>query len=274
MKILLLIYLAFMLPSLAYAKQAVTFLSYEYFLTEEEKSIADERYLAAFTQALSHKFKVEQYTTNAARMLKQLSTQTNVCSFNILKTTQREKQFIFSAMPSSMFLQRRVFGLKETLKDLPEQVSISKLLANKYTFATLTSTSYQELDSMLAMYQHQIMPIIGAGDFSRLAKLLLHKRVDMIIDYDMSVKHFLTPQQYAELDSREIIEYPEFNSGYFACSRTQVGAEVIEQIDALMQSAKMHQPIKQYHYASFQPEIAARIMTIYKTYYKPETYND
>ena len=274
MKILILICCAFMLPSLVYAKQAVTFLSYEYFITAEEKSIDDERYLAAFTKVLSHKFKVEQHTTNVARMLKQLSGQTDVCSFNILKTPQRKKQFIFSAMPSSMFLQRRVFALKDTLKDLPEQVSISKLLANKHTFATLTSTSYQELDSMLTMYQHQIVPIIGAGDFSRLAKLLLHKRVDMIIDYDVSVKHFLTSQQYAELDSREIIEYPEFNSGYFACSRTQVGTQVIKQIDALMQSAKMHQPIKQYHYANFDPEIAERIMTIYKTYYKPSIYND
>lgn len=274
MKILTFIYLAFMLPSLAYAKQAVTFLSYEYFLHEEEKSVADERYLNTLTQALSKDFKIEPHKTNLARMLKQLSSQTPACSFNILKTAQREKQFIFSKMPSSMFVQRRLYGLKETLNGFPERVSVSKLLTNKHTFATLTSTSYQELDRVLAMYQHQIVPIIGAGDFSRLAKLLLHKRVDMIIDYDMSVKHFLTPQQYAELDSREIIEYPEFNSGYFACSRTQVGAAVIEQIDALMQSAKMHQPIKQYHYTSFKPEVAARIMAIYKTYYKPETYND
>lgn len=121
-----------------------------------------------------------------------------------------------------MFIQRKVFALKETLQYLPDKVSILNLLAQKHMFAILSSTSYQELDRMLAMYEDQIMPITGANNFSRLAKLLLYKRVDFIIDYDLSVKNFCTAQQYTLLDIRKIKEYPEFNTGYFACSRAAI----------------------------------------------------
>lgn len=266
MKTLLLIFLM-LLPNFTFALPTVKLISYDYFLHEGEKSINDEQYINTFIKELSNQFKVEQYNTNAARMLKELSNQSQACSFNILKTAQREKQFIFSDIPSSMFLQRRLFGLKETIQNFPEKVSISKLLANNYTFAVITSTSYQELDSTLMMYQHQTAPIIGADSFSRLAKLLLHKRVDFIIDYDMSVNHFLTDEQYSSLESRQIIEYPEFNSGYFACNNSQEGIEFISQINTLMQSDTIRNSIKQYHSADFGPEIAHQIMAIYNAKY-------
>ena len=268
MKILVLIYFAVIYSNTVYAKQTVTFISYNYFLNEEDKSMDDERYLSAITQKLSDTFIINHYTTNVTRMLKKLLGQSNVCSFNILKTSLREKQFIFSAIPSSMFIQRKLFALKETLQYLPDKVSILNLLAQKHTFAILSSTSYQELDRMLAMYEDQIMPITGANNFSRLAKLLLYKRVDFIIDYDFSVKNFLTAQQYTLLDSRKIKEYPEFNTGYFACSRTTIGKKVINQIDKLMQSKKIFQAIEQYHYASLPPQIAKKVMAIYKTHYE------
>ena len=266
MKTLLLIFLT-LVPNFTFAMTTVKLMSYDYFLHEEEKSINDEQYINAFKKELSWQFKIEQYKTNAARMLKQLSNQPQACSFNILKTAQREKRLIYSDIPSSMFLQRKVFGLRETLKDFPEPVSVSKLLAKNYTFAILTSTSYQELDSILLMYPHQTVPIIGADSFSRLAKLLLYKRVDFIIDYDMSVKRFLSNEQYSSLDSREIEEYPEFNSGYFACNNSPTGTQFISQINTLMQSDTIRNSIKQYHSADFGPEIAQRIMAIYNTKY-------
>ncbi|MDQ2042554.1 hypothetical protein NRL14_02280 [Pseudoalteromonas sp. 20-92] len=252
-------------PSLIYANPSLTILSYSYFSDEDADSRPGEQYYNFFQPILNTYFNTVLTRTNHARLIKRLSTNEAVCSFNLIKTKARNKQLVFSQIPTYMHQQRKLFGFKNTLKDLPTKVSISKLLNNKHTFAIVSSTSYQQLDVIFSDYRTQVAKITGANSFAQLSQLLIHKRVDMIIDYENTMKMNLTDTQFSQLESRDISEYPEFINGYFACSKTSEGKKAIALIDNYMKTPAAYDFLKQTHHNSTSPEVAERMMAIYKT---------
>ncbi|MEL0639595.1 hypothetical protein V6260_03135 [Pseudoalteromonas aliena] len=266
MKLYFFVYLL-VLPLFINAQPSLTLLSRAYSEDQTERT-ADRHFYDLFEKVLNSKFEIDTQWTNHARMIKYLSSTQPVCTYNIIKTRQREKLFFFSKAPTTMFVQRRLYGFKETLKGLPDKVSVSKLLADNKTFGIVASTSYQELDNMFSLYQHQIASISSTNSFAQLGQLLAHRRIDMIIDYDYTVRTFLSAEQYEQLDSREIIEYPEFINGYFACSRTIAGKKAISLINSYMQTNDMYDFLKKIHFQTFGPDIAERMMRIYKSDYQ------
>jgi uncharacterized protein (TIGR02285 family) len=252
------------LPLLADAQYSLTILSRAYNDDTTERT-AEKRFYALFQQILRDEFNITTEWTNHARLIKRLSGTQPVCSYNLIKTKQREKLFLFSEIPTTMFVQRKLFGYKETLQGLPETVSVSKLLSNNKTFGILSSTSYQQLDTMFVDYQHQVASINSADSFAQLGQLLTHKRIDIIVDYEYTVKSFLSDEQYAQLDSRSISEYPEFINGYFACSQTVEGEKAITLVNQYMRTPAMYEFLKGVHYDGFDADTAKRMMHVYET---------
>lgn len=253
--------------SFSYSLPTLTILSREYNGDGTEHT-TDKRFYALFQEILSGELKTTAEWTNHARLIKRLSSVQPVCSYNIIKTKQREKLFLFSDAPTTMYTQRKLYGLKETLKGLPETVSVSMLLANKNTFGISLSTSYQQLDTMFADYKHQVASISRAADFSQLAQLLMHKRVDMIVSYDYTLKRFLSDDEYSQLDSRNISEYPGFINGHFACSRTAEGKKAISLLNDFMHSTEMYTFLESIHIGVFGEKITEQIMQIYINQYQ------
>jgi len=252
----------------AHAKTNITFLSRSYTLdSETEDRTTDTKYHALFQQILGEEFSTQSQWTNHARLIKRLSSKEAVCSYNLIKTPQREANFLFSDIPTTLYIQRKLFAHKDTIKNLPKKVSVSTLLSDKNTFAIIGSTSYKELDKVFAAFPSQVISINGTNSFEQLAQILAHKRIDMIVDHDHNLKTLLPAKQYEQLDSREISEYPEFISGYFVCSKTKSGKQAIDLMNNAMKTSLMYNFIKEYHYSVTPLPIAQRIMQMYKTDY-------
>ena len=261
--------------STVFAHPKLTILSRAY-INDDIDRTSDKNFYTFFQQILASEFDLSFQWTNNARLIRRLSSSEAVCSYNLIKTKERETQFLFSAIPSTLHVQRKLFAFKSTLKDLPQIVSVSKLLAENKTFGIVGSTSYKELDPIFAHYPNQVVAVNSTNSFAQLGRLLTHKRIDMIVDYDFTLKSFLTNEEYDQLDSRKISEYPEFIRGYFSCSRTEEGKKAIEMINNYIKMPQMYDFLKKNHYTLFDQATAKRIMQVYKNEFNlvEETPND
>lgn len=228
---------------------------------------SDKLFYDTFSHALKDEFTTTFQWTNHARLIRRLESDEAVCSYNIIKTPQREKLFEFSHIPTSMHIQRKIYGDKETLKNRPETVSVSKLLAQYKTFGAVSSVSYEQLDKMFSNYHDQVVSLHGADSFTQLAQLLLHKRVNLIVNYDSVMKTLLTNEQLATLDSRKIAEYPEFVTGHFVCSRPPKGSKALDIINAYMSTPQMYNFIKKTHFSAFDKQTATNMLSEFKNKY-------
>ncbi|XQF93903.1 hypothetical protein ACOBV9_20695 (plasmid) [Pseudoalteromonas espejiana] len=194
----------------------------------------------AFTRLLSRSFATKLQWTNQARLIKRLATNEAVCSYNIIKTAEREKHILFSDVPTSVYEQRKLFALKQTFKDLPCGCLLDSLLKKDFTLGVDSGTSYQTLEPIFSKYKDQIAAISSEDTSSQLPNLITHNRIDMIVDYEINVREALTSEQFKQLESREIAEYPAFINGFFACSKSTVGDKAIQAINRLMKTPSLY----------------------------------
>lgn len=248
------------------AAQRLTILSRDYSL-DERYATPEHQFYFIFKQALEPELNTKLEWTNHARIFKMLDGDDDVCSYNIIKTPERSKQLLFSDAPTTLFPQKRVYFYPATLNTSAERISIASLLQQKRTFAAVASSNYGQLGELFAAYPKQVSLVKGAESFTQVSQMLLHKRIDFLVEYDYTIKRLLTPSQYQLLTHRAIAEYNEFVTGYFACSNTKVGEQAIEKINALFKTPQMHTFLKQVHYQQFDEPTAAKMMALLETKY-------
>ncbi|MDQ9091788.1 hypothetical protein RC083_09305 [Pseudoalteromonas haloplanktis] len=205
--------------------------------------------------------------TSHARLFKSLASKESFCTYNIIKTTERESQYLFSTIPTILYEQRRIYSAKDTLNQLPDSVSVAELLSQGKHIAVIGASSYGELDAIFEQYSSQIHFINGESRFARIAPMLFKQRVDLIIEYDQILDEMLTENQYHSLSSRTISEYPLFIEGYFACSKTAVNEQVLKTLHMQLLTEQGYEFINTTHQKVFSPSTAQRMMKLYDEKY-------
>lgn len=213
-----------------------------------------------FNRLLSHAFTTKLQWTNQARLIKRLTTNEPVCSYDLIKTPEREQHIIFSELPTTVYEQRKVYAFKSFLDNLPKRVSVLELLEKNHTLGIDSGTSYKELEPILEKYKDQIASISSEDTSSQLPNLLIHNRIDMIIDYEINIQETFSDEQLKKIGSRAIAEYPEYVNGYFACSKTSQGNKVIQALNHLMKSPAIYNYLRQQPQHSYSADTSSGIM--------------
>jgi len=213
-----------------------------------------------FKRLLSHAFDAKLQWTNQARLIVRLETSEPVCSYDLIKTSEREKNIVFSELPTTVYEQRKIYAFKDFLAGLPEQVSIADLLDKNHTLGVDSGTSYKELEPILKKYKNQIASISSEDTSSQLPNLLIHNRIDMIVDYEVNIQETFSKEQLKKIGSRAITEYPEYINGYFACSKTPQGIKVIQAINHLMKTPTIYNYLRKQPGHSYSADTSSEIM--------------
>ncbi|MDC9521930.1 transporter substrate-binding domain-containing protein [Pseudoalteromonas sp. Angola-31] len=216
-----------------------------------------------FESLLNHTINTKLQWTNQARLIKRLMGNEAVCSYDIIKTPEREKHILFSNIPTTIYEQRKIYAFKRTLQNFPERVSVAQLLEKDFTLAVDSGTSYQKLEPVLTKYNEQIAAISSEDTSSQLPQLLIHNRIDMIVDYEVNVLGALTNEQLKQIDSREIAEFPEFVNGYFACSKSELGEKVIKTINILMNTPEIYDRLQKSLQQAYSADTSSAMMLAY-----------
>lgn len=248
-------------------KPKLTIWSHAYFASEADKLSINLHLAAVIKPALSDTFNIDVEFTNHARVIKHLSSNEPSCTFNAIKTPEREENMVFSKVPTYMHLQRQLYALKSALQPSSEPISVAELLKNKGSFGIIGSTSYRELDEIFANKHHNVAAIYGENAFLQLSQLLINKRIDYIIAYKQALEAHIPAHELDLLTSRRIAEYPEFINGFFACSKTTIGYRAIALIDDFMKSAEMAAYLQQLHRQNNHPDDAKAMLDIYTQRY-------
>lgn len=248
-------------------KPTLTILSHTYFSQELDEKISSENISQVISPALDKEFNVVFEFTNHARLIRKLSSSIPVCTFNSIKTPEREVDILFSAIPTFMHVQRELFTLKSSSKNWQDTVSVKQLLDKNLVLGLVGSTSYQALDPLIAEHKSSIAFIWGENSFKQLGELLINKRVDMILDYKSTLQEHLSEEQLSLIRSHKVIEYPDYVNGYFACSKTPQGSKAIKLIEQYLRTSKMSDYLHKIHHESNSKEVADKMMATYEKKY-------
>lgn len=248
-------------------KPTLIILSPTYFSQDLDEKISSENISQVISPALDKEFNVVFEVTNHARLIRKLSSSIPVCTFNSIKTPEREVDILFSSIPTFMHVQRELFTLKSFSKDWQDTVSVEQLLDKNVVLGLVGSTSYQALDPLITKHKSSIAFIWGENSFKQLGELLINKRVDVILDYKSTLEEHLSEEQLSLISSHKIIEYPDYVNGYFACSKTPQGSKAIKLIEQYLRTPKMYDYLHKIHHESNSKEVADKMMAAYEKKY-------
>ncbi|XQF91708.1 hypothetical protein ACOBV8_19670 (plasmid) [Pseudoalteromonas espejiana] len=74
----------------------------------------------------------------------------------------------------------------------------------------------------------------------------------------------LTSEQFKQLESREIAEYPVFINGFFACSKSTVGDKAIQAINRLMKTPSLYSYFQKNLKQTYSAETTSEMLLAYK----------
>jgi uncharacterized protein (TIGR02285 family) len=179
-----------------------------------------------------------------ARMLKKLP---NSCAPNRIKTPERLKGNIYS-LPLNIYLSLKLYYKKGVNSNILPANALDtnnqlKSLAALFTGKTIYTLGVNEgrsfgvfLDAQInALEKHNLVTRSGIESTSSLVKMLLKDRIDYTIEYPVNVHKVLKETKTnIALESIKIAGAPSYIVGYVACSKGQVGEQIIKDINTAL----------------------------------------
>lgn len=170
----------------------------------------------------------------------------NVCSANMLRTPEREGYVLFSdtalwVLPNGLVTTRRLLPKIQPFINTAGELSLEALLASQHVRVSITpQRSFgRGIDDVLQRYAATPAIISFASSNhtqSRLLKLANQESIDAFIAFDVELR-FLT----RTLDLHEndfvflpLVEAPALVPTYVGCSKSVIGAQVIQRVNALL----------------------------------------
>lgn len=170
-----------------------------------------------------------------------LKSSKEYCVYNKLKNEERESYALFSSRPISIFASNRIIARKPNL--LPNAVSIPDVVFRyKMRLGWDINKSYgTKLDDVLATLKTETHTLSGTDTDYRLIKLIISNRIDALIDYSATFYTNMDVRMdgikpYDRYSVHQIVGEPAFVYGYVACSKTDIGTQIIELVDNAMKS--------------------------------------
>lgn len=169
-----------------------------------------------------------------------------VCNPSAIKTSSREKIAYFTE-PALITPVARLLMRKTVWKDRwggVNKLNMAEYInANNGVFGIVSQRSYgEEIDGVL---EHsiasgkKIIQTYGQHGSRQLYEMLVHGRIDMMIEYPWVIAYFkkVLKEPPVELVSLEIADFPRFSPAYVACSRNDAGKIVIEKLNTIIRKA-------------------------------------
>ncbi|WP_430459961.1 TIGR02285 family protein [Thalassolituus sp. LLYu03] len=161
----------------------------------------------------------------------------NVCQPAVLKTPERERVAVFSEagaiVPSMVLIMRaeqkqRLFGKRKT-------IALREVLENPtLRIGMITERAYGEVDSMLRAQHNSERLIQVSNNYGPLSllRMLNSGRIDAVVEYPWIVRYVaMGLSDMQSLSTMGIDELQPFFRSYVACPNTDVGREVIRQLN-------------------------------------------
>lgn len=169
-----------------------------------------------------------------------------VCNPSSIKTSEREKIAYFTEAalitPIARVLMRKT-DWQDRLKGVNKLSITDYIDANNGVFGVVSQRSYGEkIDEVLAVSiasGKQIIQTYGEHGSRQLYEMLVHGRIDMMIEYPWVIAYFkkTLEAQPIEVVNLEIADFPRFSPAYVACSRNTAGKIVIDKLNKFIRKA-------------------------------------
>lgn len=153
-----------------------------------------------------------------------------VCIVNKIKTSERDKQYLFS-QPMNFFESQRLYQLTE-LPPIPEEFldeqgavkSIHAVINSQPESTILTPMDFsfgERIDNDLKQTnQHQNITITNEAYYSSYLKMFAFKRTDYAIAFPLVLYRNYSEENSLDVRSYPIADNPKFIAGRFWCSDT------------------------------------------------------
>ncbi|GAA5217786.1 hypothetical protein ACFSJ3_06780 [Corallincola platygyrae] len=174
---------------------------------------------------------------------KELFTNPNACVANRLKNSERQSRNYFS-QPLNLHLGPRLYFLKNRTVIPPQLIdangkltSIHLLLSQKprVVLGLASDASYgKRWDAELHKATKEGISMFSVDNrYDTNAMLLSNQMVDLIVDYPTQIKHQIAQHNLSEseIESISLAGAPEFLVTYIACSKSEIGAKFIEDVN-------------------------------------------
>ena len=274
LRILLPVAVLLSLPSLYVAEKAVSaaqpiqtmhFMSRSIGGGEFQYEQLEESLFKMIYVTLAPEIDADIFKTALGRGINLIENEANYCSYNILKSEQREKSMLFSRYPSSIYPKRKLFFINPDLLALPQKASIATLSAT-YKIGLVAQAYFGALKSTVNVHSDNLVFIEGLDSHKQLVNMLLKGRLDLIVEYQ-SVLDSYAKETEIKSYSIDISEYESNEVGYFVCNKSEMGEKVIRKIDQLYQTHAFQQWLKDYHYQHFTQSKAIDLLKVYQNEY-------
>jgi uncharacterized protein (TIGR02285 family) len=180
-----------------------------------------------------------EVTASHRRAWRILTARPNVCIYNKVKNVQRERLAIFTKYPLVIFPPNRLIIFDSP--NLSYNVSLTKLVKEQnLKIGVLDGRSYgKSLDEEIAELQSYLVILPGYLSAKRLRHMLVQGKLDAIIEYaaiflgdpDLGIPNERV--SFHQLDTAT-----EFIPGYIACSKSEIGAYVVNLFDEALHKGK------------------------------------
>ncbi len=220
---------------------------------------------------LAGKVEFEMQLASRSREWRLLAQRDDICLYNKTKTSERQILAYYSQLPLVIYPPNRLIVRKRS-GDFDERMELATAV-DKYglVIGVVSGRSYGSgLDKEIMRLGDKLF--INGGEFNaeRLHKILQQNRLDGVIEYSRVFTSRLKSQQ--EVDQYHFIQLDDaadFSYGYIACSRSEVGKQVIQLINEALASNTMkehslvqHQltfPVDEYEYIKKELELIWRV---------------
>ncbi len=182
--------------------------------------------------------------SNTSRLELMMKQGKNVCSSGLFKTKAREILMYFNKVPSSFILSNGIIYKKKNTNLITKQgaVSIAKIIKNTdFKLGIIKDRKYGDrIDRIIEdnKANENVYERATLEQNKGLIGMLLLDRVDYILGFDWElqylVKEFWSPKEADSLMFSPVQEALPYAITYIACSKTEWGEKVINEIDAVL----------------------------------------
>jgi len=215
-------------------------------------------------EQLRPQYKLHFIEGSRKREWRQLSESQNVCLYNKVSTVERQSMAIFSKYPVAAFPGNRLVIKKDKVATLdPLNPLKDAVLNHNLKIGITTGRAYGSyIDEFIKKNMFYFVKGEGQTSAKRQRKMFMKGRLDGVIEYStVFIDEFPMEQIESEVAFIEIESIAPSIFGYIACSKSEMGSEIVNALNRIMMTLKVQEFILLEHLKIFTNEQEKQIIT-------------
>lgn len=205
---------------------------------DQRKSDLVSGFVYYITDTLNDRYIFDYQLASREREWRLIEQQKNVCLYNKVRSPSREAIALYSKAPLIVYAPNRLIVTAPLPWD--NDISLANLLEDRpMQIGVINGRTYSEqIDKLIEKDSRYFYKGAGSKKAERLHYMLLQNKIDGIIEYSSVFRS----RQQDDNDNTEIFVYPLREArlpvkGFFACSRSDIGQQLLDDIDQLMKTS-------------------------------------